>query len=271
MASDSKYAVLTGSASGLGRALAVRLARDGYRLALVDLNDAGNDETLRLVRSAGGDGFVHRMDVSQSTAWEQLRDRLRGEWPRIDLLVNNAGVAGSGEVGAYSIDDWHWILGINLNAGIYGCHYFIPWLKENPRGAHVVNIASMAAVASKPGMAGYNVAKAGMLSLSESIYGELKRHNVGVTVVCPSFFQTNLLKEGRLEKLDKDTATKMMQSAKFTAEDVANEIVRAIEQKRLYVVMPSVGRRYWWLKRLAPTFFCNMLAKDWAREKASGA
>ena len=93
-------------------------------------------------------------------------------------------------------------------------------------------------------MAGYNVAKAGMLSLSETLYGELKSHNVGVTVICPSFFQTNLLNEGRLEKIDRDGASKMMRHANFTAEDVANEAVRAMQEKRLYVVMPRQGASF---------------------------
>lgn len=270
MADNRRNAVLTGAASGLGRALAVRLARDGWRIALVDVNDAANEETLRLVRGAGGDGFTHHMDVAQPAAWEQLRETLLSQWPQLDLLVNNAGVAGSGEVSKYALDDWHWILGINLNAGIYGCHYFIPWLKKNPRGAHIINTASLAAVAAKPGMAGYNVAKAGMLSLSETLYGELKPHNVGVTVICPSFFQTNLLNDGRLEKIDRDQATKEMKRAGFTAEDVAEEAVRAMEKKRLYVVMPRQGRVFWRLKRFFPNYVCNLLAKDWSKQLAAG-
>lgn len=271
MPDERKNAVVTGAASGLGRAIAVRLARDGWRIALVDVNNAGNEETLRLVRAARGDGLTHHMDVSQAAAWEQLRDKLRGQWQRLDLLVNNAGVAGSGEVGSYSIENWQWILGINLHAGIYGCHYFIPWLKENPAGAHIINTASLAAMAAKPGMAGYNVAKAGMLSLSETLYGELKPHNVGVTVICPAFFQTNLLNEGRLEKYDKDFAAKMMKDAPFTAADVAEEAIRAMRDGRLYVVMPRQGRTFWRLKRFFPMYVCNLVAKDWVKQLAAQA
>ncbi|HEY4311182.1 MAG TPA: SDR family NAD(P)-dependent oxidoreductase [Pirellulales bacterium] len=270
MVSDNRRnAIITGAASGLGRAIAQRLARDGWRMALVDVNDAANEETLRLVRAAGGEGFTHHMDVARPAAWEQLRDRVQAEWQNLDLLVNNAGVAGSGEVGKYTLDDWHWILGINLNAGIYGCHYFIPWLKQNPRGAHIINTASLAAIAAKPGMAGYNVAKAGMLSLSETLYGELKPHNIGVTVVCPSFFQTNLLNDGRLEKIDRDLASKMMKVANFTADDVANAAVQAIADKRLYVVLPRQGRIFWRLKRFFPNYVCNLLAKDWTKQLAA--
>src|SRR5262249_54489399 len=156
----------------------------------------------------------------------------------------------------YSIDDWHWILGINLNAAIYGCHYFIPWLIKNPRGAHVINTASMAAIASLPGMAGYNVTKAGILSRSETIYGELMPYNVGVTVICPSFFQTNLLKDGRLLKGDRDTAGKLMQKAGFTADDVAEAAIKAMNKKQLYLMLPRQGVYTWRLKRFFPKLVC---------------
>ena len=157
------------------------------------------------------------MDVAQPDAWERLRDRLQNDG-RTRPAGEQCRRAGSGEVGKYSLDDWQWILGINLNAGIYGCHYFIPWLKEESARAphHQHRVAG--GRCRRPGMAGYNVTKAGMLTLSETLYGELKPHNMGVTVVCPSFFQTNLLNEGRLEKIDRDLALEDDEVANFTAE-----------------------------------------------------
>jgi len=269
MPPDRRNAIVTGAASGLGRAIALRLARDGWRIALVDVNDAANAETQRLVEGAGGEGRTHHMDVSRPEAWQALHDKLRAQWPRLDLLVNNAGVAGSGEVGKFQLDDWHWILGINLNAGIYGCHFCVDWLKVNPHGAHIINTASMAAIGSKAGMAGYNVTKAGMLSLSETLYAELKPHGVGVTVLCPYFFQTNLLSSGKVDPTDKDEAAKMMRAARFTADEVAEAAIRAMYRKQLYVVMPSVARRIWRLKRLFPTYVCNVMAKDWGKRVAA--
>ena len=118
-------------------------------------------------------------------------------------------------------------------------------------------------------MAGYNVTKAGMLAVSETLYGELKPHNIGVTVVCPSFFQTNLLNDGRLEKIDRDLASKMMKVANFTADDVAAAAVQAMADKRLYVVLPRQGRVFWRLKRFFPNYVCNLLAKDWAKQLAT--
>jgi short-subunit dehydrogenase len=191
-----------------------------------------------------------------------LRERLQSDWAHLDLLVNNAGVAGAGEVGKFSLDDWRWIIDVNLYNGIYGCHTFVEWLKQNPRGAHIINTASMAAIASAPGMAGYNVSKAGMLALSETLYAELLPHNVGVTVLCPAFFATNLLKQGRWAQDNlKLVAERAFQVSKLTAEHVADQAVRAMHRKQLYVVTPFSSRMHWWIKRLMPQRFFNKVGK----------
>lgn len=258
---NPRNAIITGAASGLGRALAVRLARDGWHIAICDINDAGAEETLRQVRHAGGHGRIVHLDVTDPAAWQEVHDQLRGEWDQLDLLVNNAGVAGAGEVGEFSLDDWHWIININLYNAIYGCHTFIGWLKENPHGAHIINTASLAAIGSAPAMAGYNVSKAGVLSLSETLYTELAPHNVGVTVVCPAFFATNLLTTGRFTQTDwRRVAEKAFEVSTMTAEYVADQAVHAMQHKQLYVVLPKSARLQWWFKRLMPQRFLRKVA-----------
>jgi NAD(P)-dependent dehydrogenase (short-subunit alcohol dehydrogenase family) len=262
MSSTRRNAIITGAASGLGRALALRLARDGWNIALCDINEAGAAESLELVRRAGGDGRVERLNVASPDDWQALSARLRADWQQLDLLVNNAGVAGAGNVGQFELDNWRWILDINLWNGIYGCHTFVEWLKENPRGAHILNTASMAAIVSAPGMAGYNVSKAGMLALSETLYGELKPHNVGVSCLCPSFFPTNLLSEGRFaETRMKQLAEREFKRSRFTADDVADAAVKAIARKQFYVMLPAEGRFYWRLKRLLPMTVLKLIAR----------
>ncbi len=258
-----RYAIVTGGASGLGRALCRRLARDGWHLAICDLNDEGSATTLTEVRAAGGDGQVEHLDVADPAAWAALRARLQAAWPQLDLLVNNAGVAASGDVGQASLDDWHWLININLWNGIYGCHTFVDWLKQNPAGAHIINTASLAAIGSAPGMAAYNVSKAGMLALSETLYAELAPHRVGVTVLCPAFFQTNLLGDGRFtDDRHRKLAQKEFERASFTADDVAQAAVQAMQAKRLYVVLPRQGRMYWYLKRCAPEWFLRRVGRE---------
>ena len=199
MSATRQYAIVTGGASGLGRAICLRLARDGWHVAICDLNLEGAQETLDLVRSAVGEGQVERLDVSKQEEWADLAQRLQAAWPQLDLLVNNAGVSGSGEVGQYTLDNWKWMVGINLWGPIFGCHTMVDWLKRNPRGSHIINTASLAAMCMLPTMASYNVTKAAVVALSETLYAELKKHRVGVTVLCPSFFYSNLLSISRMQ------------------------------------------------------------------------
>lgn len=261
-----RTAIVTGAASGLGRALAVRLARDGWMIALADINRAGAEETKALVETAGGQAFFEPLDITQLDQWQALRDRLRQRWGQLDLLINNAGVGGSGEVGQFSIDAWRRLLEINLLGGVLGCHTMVDWLKANPRGAHLMNTASFAAMASAPSMAAYNVAKAGMLALSETLYAELRPHCVGVTVICPLFFRTNLLANWPCNTEAERRATEFYtEHAGFSAADVAEAAVRAMHRGRLYVVLGRKARWYWRMKRLMPQTFLNMIAGRYAK------
>jgi NAD(P)-dependent dehydrogenase (short-subunit alcohol dehydrogenase family) len=257
-----KNAIVTGAASGLGRAIAVELGRRRWCVALADVNTAGSEETLRLVRQAGGDGSVEELDVRHIEEWQALRDRLKARWDNLDLLVNNAGVAGSGCVGEYSIENWRWIIDVNLWNGINGCHTFVDWLKANPQGAHIFNTCSLAAIVSAPTMAAYNVTKAGMLALSETLYSELMPYHVGVTAICPAVFRTNLLDSARWCREEERTLFQRgFEQAKMTAEDVAKAAMRAMDRKQLYVVVPFESRIHWYLKRVAPTWLLKKIAR----------
>jgi NAD(P)-dependent dehydrogenase (short-subunit alcohol dehydrogenase family) len=260
--SNDRNAIITGAASGLGRALAVRLARAGWRVAICDINDAGSCDTLALVRAAGGDGQVEHLDVTCPEEWQALRVRLQAAWPQLDLLVNNAGVSGAGKVGSYTLTDWHWIVDVNLWSGIYGCHTFVDWLKQNPRGAHIINAASIAAVDSAPSLGAYNVSKAGILALSETLYTELLPHRVGVTVLCPAFFATNLVTTSRFssEQL-RNLFRRLADDATMSADYVADQAVRAMLRKQFHVMLPAMSRFRWYLKRLAPMAFLRGISK----------
>lgn len=269
MPADRKRAVVTGAASGLGRALALRLAREGWEIAICDLNQEKSEAALADVRRAGGEGRIEIFDCTKVENWQALRQRLERDWPQLDLLVNNAGVAVSGDVGDSPLEDWRWIMDANLWNGIYGCHVMVPWMKKNPRGGHIINTASLAAIGSAPGMASYNVTKAGMLALSETLYSELAPFNIGVTVLCPGFFKTNLLESGRfVRKEHEKMASKAFEQSDMTADHVADAAYRAMQRKQLYVVMPRQGRIYWYLKRFSPRLFYKLLRRDWARQQA---
>ncbi len=265
-AAAPRRAIVTGASSGLGRALCRRLARDGWEIALCDVDEAGSRETLDLVRAAGGAGRVEPLDVTDVAAWESLRARLGADWEHLDLLVNNAGVAVSGNVGRCPLDDWRWIVEVNLWSVIHGCHVFVDWLEANPRGAHVINTASLAAIGSFPGMAAYNVTKAAVVSFSETLHSEWRSRGIGVTVLCPSFFPTRLLDNGRFATAaDLRVARGEFSRSTLTAEAVADAAVKAMAAKRLYVFQPAKGRLIWWVKRLSPRLFFRLVALEVGR------
>ena len=266
MSDARKYALITGAASGLGRALALRLAREGWEICVADLNDAAAAESVSLIQKAGGSGFAEHLDVTSPDQWNELQAKIKSRWPRLDLLVNNAGVAGAGLVGTFSLADWKWVIDINLWSVVYGCHTFVDWMKQNQSGGHIINTASFAGIASAPGMAAYNVSKAGVVSMSETLYGELKADKIGVTVICPEFFATNLLKESRfVDPQALKFAQRAFDKSPFTAEDVANAAVDAMKRGKLYVIMPSAARYRWYFKRFNPQAFLNKVAQIMAR------
>jgi NAD(P)-dependent dehydrogenase (short-subunit alcohol dehydrogenase family) len=264
--STKRYGVVTGAASGLGRALAVRLAKDGWHLLLTDLNTHGCEETHALVDQSGGSAQVEPLDVRDESQWLALHDKLQREWPRCDLIVNNAGVVASGAVQETPVADWDWLLSVNLRGVILGCHTFVPWLMENPQRSYVMNMASIAGLIAPGRMGAYNVAKAGVVSLSETLYTEVKRHNIGVTVVCPWFVKTNLLDTGRFaDPKDKAGGALYMQQSRLTADTVADYAVRRMYRGKLYAVTGFPARQMWLMKRHFPQPFANF--SEWIQRR----
>ncbi len=255
-----KRAVVTGAASGLGRCIAVALGRKGFELLVSDIDEKEAAVTLTMVRQAGGIGHAWRCDVTKAEEVQAMADHVFETWGGLDLLVNNAGVAAAGLVGDMPVDDWHWLMAINLWGMIYGCHAFIPGMKKAGYG-HIMNVASAAGIVSLPEMACYNVSKAGVISLSETLRGELAGHGIGVTVVCPSFFNTNLLHEMRCcDEFQNTFAHAAFDNARLSAEDIAAMAVQAYEKNRLYVVPHSSARSQWFLKRFAPGRYYESMA-----------
>lgn len=245
--------IVTGAASGIGRAISLRLAKDGWHIALADINPEGSEETAELVARAGGSSQVEHLDVSSETDWLELRDRLQSQWDRLDAIVNNAGVVVAGTVHETPIADWDWLLSINLRGVILGCHTMVPWLLEHPQRSAIVNISSIAGVVSPAKMGAYNVSKSGVVALSETLDQELRSRNVSVTVVCPWFTQTNLLESGRFaDQAEKHAGSMLMQGSGVTPEMVADRAVRAMYKRKLYEVVGFRAGQCWSAKRHWP-------------------
>lgn len=262
--------MITGAGSGLGREMALRWAREGWRLALSDVNQAGLEETLRLVREAGGDGFIQRCDVrdySQLTALAQAcEERLDG----IDVVVNNAGVAAGGFFSELSLEDWDWQLSINLMGVVKGCKAFLPLLLKSQ--GRLINIASMAALMQGPAMSNYNVAKAGVVALSESLLVELRDQQVKVHVVCPSFFQTNLLDSFRgPTPAMKAQVGKLLESSPISAGEIADYIFQQVAAEEFMILPHEQGRMAWAIKRQQPQAIYDEMARMAARMRSKNS
>ncbi len=246
-------AVVTGAGSGIGRAFAVELAARGGQVVCSDVDLPSAKRTVDAITDAGGKAVALACDVRRLEEVEALADDARS-WFGGDptLVVNNAGVGAGGRVvGDVPIDDWHWVLDVNLWGPVHGCHVFAPLLREQGRGG-IINVASAASFGAAPRMAAYNVSKAGVLSLSETLAAELAGTGVAVTVLCPTFVKTNIVAAGRIDRSTTGAANRLMSLTGTSPAKVARTCLDAHDRGALYV-MPQVEAKLGWeLKRHLP-------------------
>ncbi|MGI9264051.1 MAG: SDR family oxidoreductase [Gammaproteobacteria bacterium] len=252
---NRKRVFITGGASGLGLALAMRYSREGWRVAVADINDERCKAACAEIDQAGGESLAVHCDIRVDAEVGDAADVVAREWGGLDVLVNNAGVAAAGTLLDTSMEDWRWMIDINLLGAIRVSKAFVPIMKGSSCG-HVINVASVAGIAQCPGMASYNVAKAGMIALSETLKNELKPLNIGVTVVCPSFFVTNLLESYKGDESGaRDVASRLMKRSKLTADDIAEAVWRGMQRNDFFVFGHNEARFAYHFKRLFPGMF----------------
>ncbi len=201
---QDKVAVVTGAASGIGRALAERCAREGMKVVLADVEEAALLETAEAMEKGGAPVLAVRTDVSRFKEVEALAQKTVEAFGAVHLLFNNAGVGGGGLTWQTTIKDWHWVLGVNLWGVIHGIRAFVPMMIDQGTEGHVVNTSSLAGLASGPGQAAYKVSKHGVVSLSETLYHELTLTGtkIGVSVLCPGFVSTRIMDAERNRPAD---------------------------------------------------------------------
>lgn len=253
-----KYAptmLITGGASGLGRALAEKAAADGYRVAIADIHRTRAEDVCRTLAALEAEHFFVECDVRREQDLRRAVDRVIRRWQQLDVMVNNAGVAGAGLFEAVPLADWEWLLDINLLGTVRGCRAAITPMKRQ-RSGHIVNIASMAALTPPPAMASYNATKAAVVNLSETLRAELAPEGIHVSVVCPSFFRTNLGESLRApDPLTRARFERLMEHNDVTAEQIAARVLKAVEQKQFLILPHPEGRKAWRRKRLFPERF----------------
>jgi NAD(P)-dependent dehydrogenase (short-subunit alcohol dehydrogenase family) len=245
-----KVAAVTGAASGLGRSMALAFATEGMDVALADVDEQGLLQAREAMKRHGVKATALRVDVSQAAEVEAFAERTVKELGAIHVVCNNAGVSPLGAVWENPLADWQWILGVNLWGVIHGVRAFTPRLIAQNEG-HIVNTASVAGLISPPGSGAYNVTKHAVVTLSESLYHDLRERgsDVGVSVLCPAYVPTRITESERnrprellvSEKSDQTLAREAMlrkavASGKISADQVAQAVVAAVKEERFYIL-----------------------------------
>jgi len=242
----------------LGRALSLDLAGRGASLVVSDIDRASAEQTAEVVRAEGAQVEVVPCDVSDRDAVFALVDETEKRLGGIDLIANNAGVSVGGLFDEISIEDWRWAIDINLWGVIYGCQAAIPKMKAQGSGC-ILNVASAAGLLTPPAMSAYSVSKAGVVALSETLYAEYRDAGIRVSVLCPTFFRTQIVEAGRGATTQKEDARiiRWMERSEVQAPGVAKAAIDSLRDGKLYVLPMQDGQVAWRMKRDAPQQFCD--------------
>jgi NAD(P)-dependent dehydrogenase (short-subunit alcohol dehydrogenase family) len=231
--------LVTGAGSGLGAALARAYGERG-------------DDVLATDRVTDGlAGFEHalRLDITSDDDWAAAREWVDREWSGLDVLVNNAGVAGGGRIDVAAMDEWSWITEINLFGAVRGTRTFVPGFKAQRSGT-IVNVASLAGLVHPAGMASYNAVKAAVVAFTETAGHELAAYGVHCAVVCPSYFRTNLMDglRGADERVGA-VLGQLVVNAPHSADEIATEILAGLDRGEELIIPDEAARRAWSLKQ----------------------
>jgi NAD(P)-dependent dehydrogenase (short-subunit alcohol dehydrogenase family) len=265
-----KVAVVSGAASGIGRAVSLELAREGCDLAICDVDAAGLEQTANEVRALGRRVSSHRVDVADREQMARYADQVVAEFGRVEILVNNAGVTVTADFEQHSLEDWEWILGVNLWGVIHGCKFFLPHLKQAGQ-AHIVNVSSVFGLIGVPGQSSYCATKFAVRGLSEALFAELKSHGIGVTCVHPAGVRTNIVRSARTaDAAAKAQAIDFIDNNSITPERCAQQIVRAIRSDRIRLLDSPAAFAIDTIKRMIPVGSQRVIEYGYRRARRKG-
>lgn len=260
--SQKAFAVVTGAGSGIGRSFALELAKRGGTVVCSDINLDAAKETVAQIEALGAKAFAVKCDVGNAKQVEKLAEQAEQLMQHpTTLVINNAGVGLGGKFDETSLEDWKWVSDINLWGVIHGCHYFVPKFKQLGRGA-IINVASAASYTAAPEMTAYNVTKAGVRALSETLSAELRKYNIKVNVLCPTLVPTNIIKNGKVpHKGILDYA--LTNLAFTTSEKVAKLTLDRLDKNELYTIPQIDAKLFWLMKRTAPNLYAKFLGTSY--------
>lgn len=250
-----KVVLVTGAASGIGRATAMEFAREGANLVIADVDEPGLESIAAEVRSLGRKALPVKTDVSHRDEVETLCKRALQEFGKVDVLMNNAGVGMACEIKDTDLSDWEWIVGINLWGPIYTLFYLLPHMVERKSG-HIINVASGAGLIGLPASGAYTTTKFGVVGLTEVLRTEMERFHIGVTAVCPGVVRTPIFDRTKVKGFKQGiTRLTEMKGNPFrgvTPEEAAKKIIGAVKRNQAVLVFTAFATVLYNMKRISP-------------------
>jgi len=251
-----RTALVTGAGSGIGRETALLCGRRGARLAICDVNEEGLAETEQRLTDAGAEVISRRVDVASREEMRAFAEVVHDRVPAVDLLVNNAGVAIGGGLLDTTLEDWDWIVGINLRGVVHGCHFFVPHMVARGTG-HVANVSSAAGYSASAALVAYATTKFAVLGLSLGLRDELAAFGVGVTAICPGLINTPITRAAVLRGPGatpeaRERMTRIYERRNYGPERVAAGILRAVRKNRAVAPVSPEAWALWLLARFTP-------------------
>ena len=258
-----KRVLITGATAGLGEALALQFATAGFKVAIASRNPEKVAATAARVQQAGAEALQIQLEVTSVEDFEAAAIAVERAWGGLDILINNAGVLTAGKIADIGLEVWQQSLDTDLWSVIHGCRTLLPLLEKHG-GGHLVNVASAAGLLAGPDMATYNVAKAAVVSLSETLSVELADKHIDVTVSCPTVFKSHLLDSAGHEGdvvvgLTAEGLQHDMETTSVSSEDVAASLIKAMARRRMYDVPQLDAKITWWAARAFPETFRRVM------------
>jgi len=253
---------VTGAGSGIGRSFALELARRGGTVVCSDINLEAAQATVSLIEQLGATAFSVQCDVAKAEQVSELAEQAEKLLKNpVTLVINNAGIGLGGKFDEMTMEDWQWCMDVNLWGVIHGCRAFVPKFKQLGYGA-IINVASAASYTAAPEMTVYNVSKAGVRALSETLSAELKKFDIQVNVLCPTLVPTNIIKNGKVPH--KGILDYALTHLAFTTSDkVAKLTLDRLDRNKLYTIPQFDAKLFWLMKRTAPNLNAKFLGTSY--------
>jgi len=264
-----KVVVITGAGSGIGRATAFAFANEGANLVLVDKFQERLDEVKKEIEQKSVRVWRKQVDVSDKAQMEALGEFVIAQAGGVDILFNNAGVTVGAKIEDMSLDDWEWVIKTNLWGTIYGIHFFLRYMIKQRYG-HIVNTSSIFGLASVPGQGAYAMTKFGIVGMSEALRAEVRKYNIGVSVICPGVINTRVVVDGRMKlregsRANKERVANLYKTRGWSPERVAKAVLKAVRKNKAVVPVGPEAWVQWFGKRISQNLYnwCLYLSERW--------